>query len=246
MALEGILLDETPNHWSPEREEYLGRLARKIRGLEGIVGNRLVSGDFFISPELRAKPARSKLGFLHLISCLIPSKIIFLLSALGVGDTIFRQHHASRFCSFYFSYISITYISIPTQIIHNPGTPPDYGLAPPPAPFPSTIKSTPITTDIEPDKDASSPTYGPDIILTCEEPHAQYLSSEVQRRLEEYYYPPSRSGYMISGVPLGEIAEVVQDLKGRGRYVFATDLVDDFYESFGESWNDFVAAVEGG
>jgi hypothetical protein len=51
---------------------------------------------------------------------------------------------------------------------------------------------------------------------------------------------------MISGVPLGEIAEAVQELKGRGRYVFATDLVDDFYESFGESWHRFVAAVEEG
>lgn len=184
--------------------------------------------------------------FLHLISCLILSKIIFLLSALGVGDSICPQDHASRFCSFYFSHISITYISTPTQIIHNPGTPPDYSLAPPPPPFPSTIKPTPLTTDIEPNQDASSPTYGPDIILTCEEPHARYLSSKVQSRLEEYYYPPSRSGYMISGVPLGEIAEAVQELKGRGRYVFATDLVDDFYESFGESWHSFVAAVEEG
>jgi hypothetical protein len=203
MALEGILLDETPNHWSPEREEYLGRLARKIRDSEGMVGDRLVSGDFFISPEFQAKPGH------------------------------------------YFPYLLTL-----TQIIHNPGTPPDYRLAPPPPPLPSTIKPTPITTDteldIEPDEDASSPTYGPDIILTCEEPHARYLSSEVQSRLDEYYYPPSRSGYMISGVPLGEITEAVHDLKGRGRYVFATDLVDDFYESFGESWNEFVAAVEGG
>jgi hypothetical protein len=47
MALEGILLDETPNHWSAEREEYLERLARKIRGSEGFLGNRLVSGDFY-------------------------------------------------------------------------------------------------------------------------------------------------------------------------------------------------------
>ncbi|KIN05435.1 hypothetical protein OIDMADRAFT_158030 [Oidiodendron maius Zn] len=171
MALEGILLDESPNHWSAEREKYLERLARKIRGSEGFVGDRL--------------------------------------------------------------------------IIHNPGTPPDYSLAPPPPPLASIIKPTPITTNIEPDKDISGPTYGPDIILTCEEPHARYLSPEVQNRLKEYYYPPSRSGYMISGVPLGEIAEAVQELKGRGDYVFATDLVDDFYESFGESWNGFVAAVEG-
>lgn len=48
MALEGILLDETPNHWSAEREEYLERLARKIRGSEGLVGDRLVSDEFFL------------------------------------------------------------------------------------------------------------------------------------------------------------------------------------------------------
>ena len=49
MALEGILLDETPNHWSAEREEYLERLARKIRGSEGLVGDRLVSDEFFFN-----------------------------------------------------------------------------------------------------------------------------------------------------------------------------------------------------
>ena len=65
MALEGILLDETPNHWSAEREEYLERLARKIRGSEGLVGDRLVSDEFFfISPDFRAKPAPSKVGYL--------------------------------------------------------------------------------------------------------------------------------------------------------------------------------------
>jgi hypothetical protein len=51
---------------------------------------------------------------------------------------------------------------------------------------------------------------------------------------------------MISGIPLGKIAEAVQELKGRGTYLFATDLVDDFYESFGESWKGFVGAIKEG
>jgi hypothetical protein len=73
MALEGILLDETPNHWSAEREEYLERLARKIRGSEGFVGDRLVSGDLFYFSRALGEPACPKLGFLDLISSLILS-----------------------------------------------------------------------------------------------------------------------------------------------------------------------------
>ncbi|KAF2017686.1 hypothetical protein BU24DRAFT_478809 [Aaosphaeria arxii CBS 175.79] len=101
-------------------------------------------------------------------------------------------------------------------ILHNPGTPPDAGLADP----------------------------GPDVIFTSEEPYERYRGDEVQKRLREYPYEHARSAFMISAVPKDEIQTAVRDLRKRGRWVFATDLVDDFYESFGESWNDFIAAME--
>lgn len=49
---------------------------------------------------------------------------------------------------------------------------------------------------------------------------------------------------MISAVPGNKIGEAVQELCHRGAYLFVTDLVDDFYESFGKSWADFVVAME--
>ena len=102
------------------------------------------------------------------------------------------------------------------QVIHNPGTPPDAELADP----------------------------GPDVIITCEEPYHRYRGKEVQQRLKEYHYDRAKSGYMISAVPGDEIGQIVQELCHRGAYLFVTALVDDFYESFGKSWGDFVAAME--
>jgi len=49
---------------------------------------------------------------------------------------------------------------------------------------------------------------------------------------------------MISAVPENKIREVVKELCHRGAYLFVTDLVDNFYESFGKSWRDFVVAME--
>lgn len=83
-----------------------------------------------------------------------------------------------------------------------------------------------------------------DMVITCEEPYDRYAGDEVQKRLQDYHFERSRSGYQISGVPGGEIASVTRELRHRGAYVFATSLVEDFYESFGECWKSFVQAME--
>ena len=49
---------------------------------------------------------------------------------------------------------------------------------------------------------------------------------------------------MISAVPGEEIGSLVRELRHRGAYLFVTDLVNHFYEIFGNSWGDFVAAIE--
>ena len=101
------------------------------------------------------------------------------------------------------------------QVIHNPGTPPDPELADP----------------------------GPDVILVCEEPFDRYRGDEVQQRLSEFPYHRERSGYMLSGAPGEDIQQLVQELRPRGKYLFVTELVEDFYESFGTSWGDFMDAM---
>jgi len=47
MGLGGILLDETPNHYSAEREEYLTACTEFIKRNEGILRDRMVCSFFF-------------------------------------------------------------------------------------------------------------------------------------------------------------------------------------------------------
>ncbi len=46
LGVGGILLDETPNHYTSERAEYLDAVHRHIKATEGLQGNRLVSCPF--------------------------------------------------------------------------------------------------------------------------------------------------------------------------------------------------------
>lgn len=83
----------------------------------------------------------------------------------------------------------------------------------------------------------------PDLVCVCEVPHSQFCGPVVKRLLHDYSVSRDRTIYQISGINQQDITKVVQELCQKAKYVFATDLVDDFYESFGPSWADFVAAV---
>jgi hypothetical protein len=48
---------------------------------------------------------------------------------------------------------------------------------------------------------------------------------------------------MIHSVPEYLIRSVTMDLRHRGGYLFVTELQDDYYESFGKTWEDFVSAM---
>ncbi|KAF2126990.1 cell surface protein [Dothidotthia symphoricarpi CBS 119687] len=146
LAMHGIYVDETPNHYSAGRALYLEALHKHIKSREGLLGQRLV-------------------------------RLIF----------------------------------------HNPGTPPDSELA-----SPAIV----------------------DVIITCEEPYQRYSGEQVQTRLREYFVDRTRSGYQISDVSRNVIRKVVGELRHKGAYIFATSLVEDFYESFGECWREFVSAMD--
>lgn len=103
------------------------------------------------------------------------------------------------------------------QVVHNPGTPPDSGLA---------------GADMA------------DVIITCEEPYERYASDQVRDRLREYFVDRTRAGHQISNVPLDRIYDVTKQLRHEVGFVFATSLSQDFYESFGECWQQFVAAMD--
>jgi hypothetical protein len=81
----------------------------------------------------------------------------------------------------------------------------------------------------------------------CEEPYARYRSDEVQKWLELHPFDRTHAGFMISGVPNEEVHGLVQELRRRSAYIFVTEVVDDFYESFGESsWGAFMRALQHG
>lgn len=42
MTLQGIFVDETPNHYSPEKAEYLLAVKHGIKAIDGISGEKLV------------------------------------------------------------------------------------------------------------------------------------------------------------------------------------------------------------
>ncbi|KAL2859257.1 Spherulation-specific family 4 [Aspergillus pseudodeflectus] len=144
LGVRGIFVDETPNHESEERVEYLERLTRFIKECERILGDKFV--------------------------------------------------------------------------IHNPGT----------APSPSIAATAEMT-------------------FICEEPYSRYRSDEVQKWLELHPFERTRAGFMLSGVPNEELHGLVQELRHRSAYIFVTEVVDDFYESFGErSWGAFMRALQHG
>jgi hypothetical protein len=43
LGVKGILLDETPNHYTVERAKYLDAVRQRIKATVGIMGDRLVS-----------------------------------------------------------------------------------------------------------------------------------------------------------------------------------------------------------
>jgi hypothetical protein len=104
------------------------------------------------------------------------------------------------------------------QVIHNPGTPPDTDLAKP----------------------------GPDVTTVLEESFASWQSAVVQERLQTVPYGRARCAYMVHSVPKIAIRDLVQELRHRGKYLFVTDLFENYYVGFGSCWKDFVDAMHSG
>ncbi|KAH7116121.1 Spherulation-specific family 4 [Dendryphion nanum] len=141
LGLEGIFVDETPNHHTEEFKNYLDAVDRYIKGIDGILGDRIV--------------------------------------------------------------------------IHNPGTAVHAGLADP----------------------------GPDLTTIIEEGWPRYQTKEYQNWLATSPYDRTRTCAMMNAVPKDDVPEVTRMIRDRAEYVFVTDLDENFYESFGPSWDSFVEAM---
>lgn len=105
------------------------------------------------------------------------------------------------------------------QVIYNPGTVPD--------PEYQIMDST-----------------TPDLTVVAEQNFATYKSEEAEERLKRLLrYDREKCALIIHSVPKEEIGGLVKELKGRGGAIFVTDLCENVYGGFGESWTGFVEAM---
>lgn len=99
------------------------------------------------------------------------------------------------------------------KVIHNPGTAVNRELARP----------------------------GPDITTVVETSYAHFLTDEYQAWLATSPYQRTQSCYMVHSVPIARVAATTRKLSERAKYLFVTSNSTGFYESFGPSWEIFVA-----
>jgi len=103
------------------------------------------------------------------------------------------------------------------QIIHNPGTIPDSRL--------------------------SDPSI--DITVVFEGPYQDY--QPLQAKLASLPDRRSRYSYLIHSIPAsisgGDMRKLVDRLSQHAEFLFLTDLSQNFYESFGPHWRDFIDAI---
>jgi hypothetical protein len=81
------------------------------------------------------------------------------------------------------------------------------------------------------------------VIVTCEEPFQRYQCEEVRTHYAKFNYTPAMSACLISATPRDKIVDLTQELRRMYGYLFVTDLVDNFYESFGSGLREFIYAL---
>lgn len=101
------------------------------------------------------------------------------------------------------------------QVIHNPGTAVNAELASP----------------------------GPDITVVVETSYEHFVTEDYQEWLATSPYDRPRSCYMVHSVPEEEVESLTAALRERAEYLFVTCANVNFYESFGPSWERFVAVL---
>ena len=103
-------------------------------------------------------------------------------------------------------------------VMHNPGTVPDERMA----------------------------ELKPDVTAVFEQAYAVYRDESVQEGLTSGGYERTAASIIVHSTPIEEIKGLVDELKVKAEYLFVTDLQEDYYQSFGASWDVFVDAVAGG
>ena len=101
------------------------------------------------------------------------------------------------------------------QIIHNPGTVPDKELT----------------------------QTRPEVTAVFEESYSRYRSCGQNEQRALAAYDRKGASYILHSVPRNQVIPLVRELRPRAEYIFVTDRQTQFYEGFGESWNDFIRTM---
>ena len=79
--------------------------------------------------------------------------------------------------------------------------------------------------------------------VVVETSYDQFVTKNYQKWLATSPYDRSRSAYMVHSVPEREVEALTRVLRERAEYLFVTSATRNFYESFRESWEKFVAVM---
>jgi hypothetical protein len=103
-------------------------------------------------------------------------------------------------------------------VMHNPGTVPDERMA----------------------------ELKPDVTAVFEQAYAVFRNESVQESLATGGYERTAASIIVHSTPIEEVEGLVDELRGKAEYLFVTDLQEDYYQSWGASWDAFVDAVANG
>lgn len=77
-----------------------------------------------------------------------------------------------------------------------------------------------------------------------EESYDRYLSAGPSERVALQQFERANCCYIIHSVPAQDVQQLVLDLRHRAAYLFVTDLNQRMYNEFGQSWDDFIVAMQ--
>lgn len=109
--------------------------------------------------------------------------------------------------------------------------------------LPHTYPLTRRQTIINPGTRPNFVTPNVDVSMSFEGSWDNYQDPESRDWLAGNPYDREHTAYIIFGAPADEVGCITAEAKTNASYVYVTDVLDDPYKSFGESWEAFVDAM---
>ena len=82
-----------------------------------------------------------------------------------------------------------------------------------------------------------------DICLAFENTWDYYQTSDSRNWLAGNPYDRAHTAYMVYGAPANQVASITAALRTNASYLYVNDNTADPWNSFGASWDTFIAAM---